>query len=310
MDAVFYVRVSKGAASAAIASGLKAREPMGESVRTLLQDATSALACSSPSAALDARLLLAFVLGETDAWLRARPEHEPDDAERKRFAELIVRRRAGEPIAYLRGSREFWSMQLRVNADVLVPRPETEGVVEAALARIPPDARWRVLDLGTGSGAIALAIARERPHCTITATDVSSAALAVARDNAAALQTENVLFRCGAWYDAVLDERFHLIAANPPYVSDDHPRLRDDGLRHEPRLALTGGPDGMRDLRTIIAGAPARLERGGMIVLEHGYDQRDAVTDALLAGGFELVQCYQDLAGLDRVSAARLSDVS
>jgi len=283
---------------------------MRETVHTLLENATSALACSSPSAALDAQLLLAFTLGKSGAWLRAWPEHQPDETDLARFADLVARRRAGEPIAYLRGTREFWSMRLHVSPDVLVPRPETEGVVEAALARIPHDARWDVLDLGTGSGAIALALARERPHCTITATDVSSAALAVARSNATALRLENVVFRCGAWYEPVTDECFHLIAANPPYVADDHPRLDDDELRYEPRLALAGGSDGMRDLCTVIAGAPARLEHGGMIVLEHGYDQRAAVNDALVASGFELVQCYQDLAGLDRVSAARLSDAS
>ncbi len=283
---------------------------MRETVHTLLENATSTLACSSPSPALDAQLLLALALGKSGAWLRAWPEHEPGDTDRARFTALVARRRTGEPIAYLRGTREFWSMQLRVSPDVLVPRPETEGVVEAALARIPHDARWRVLDLGTGSGAIALALARERPHCMITATDVSDAALSVARDNAARLQVDNVAFRCGSWYAPVMDDRFHLIAANPPYVADDHPRLHDGELRHEPRVALVGGPDGMRDLHTVIAGAPTRLERGGMIVLEHGYDQREAVRDALIASGFELVQCYQDLAGVDRVSAARLSDAS
>src|SRR5262249_15191320 len=160
-----------------------------------LENATSTLACSSPSAALDARLLLELALGKSGSWLRAWPEHEPDDTDREHFAALVARRRAGEPIAYLRGTREFWSMQLRVSPDVLVPRPETEGVVEAALARIPQDARWRVLDLGTGSGAIALAIARERPCCSIIATDISAAALAVAHGNAVALQLTNVEFR-------------------------------------------------------------------------------------------------------------------
>jgi release factor glutamine methyltransferase len=279
---------------------------MRETLQTLLENATSALACSSPSAALDAQLLLAFALDESTAFLRARPEHVPTDAERECFAALVARRRAGEPVAYLRGTREFWSLRLRVTADVLVPRPETEGVVEAALARVPADADWRVLDLGTGSGAIALAIARERPSCLITGTDASAAALAVARGNAEAHELTNVEFRCGDWYAPVAQERFHVIVSNPPYVADDHPRLREGELSHEPRLALIGGPDGTRDLRTVIAGAPARLVPGGAIVLEHGYDQREAVRDALLASGFELVQCYQDLAGLDRVSAARL----
>jgi release factor glutamine methyltransferase len=280
---------------------------MRETLRTLLENATSALACSSPSAALDAQLLLAHTLDESTAFLRARPEHVPTDAQRERFAALVARRRAGEPVAYLRGTREFWSLPLRVTADVLVPRPETEGVVEAALARIPPDADLRVLDLGTGSGAIALAIAHERPACRVTATDGSDAALAVARANADALGLTNVEFRCGDWYAPVAQERFHVIVANPPYVADDHPRLRDGELSHEPRIALLGGPDGMRDLRTVIAGAPARLVPGGTIVLEHGYDQRELVRDALVASGFELVQCYQDLAGLDRVSAARFA---
>jgi release factor glutamine methyltransferase len=280
---------------------------MRETLRTLLENATSTLACSSPSAALDAQLLLAFALDESTAFLRARPEHVPSDAERERFQALVARRRAGEPVAYLRGTREFWSLRLRVTTDVLVPRPETEGVVEAALARIPADAEWRVLDLGTGSGAIALAIAGERPSCRITATDASEAALAVARGNADALGLTNVEFRCGDWYTPVTSERFHVIVSNPPYVEEDHPRLREGELSHEPRRALLGGPDGMRDLRAVIGGAPARLVAGGSIVLEHGYDQRERVHDVLVASGFELVQCYQDLAGLDRVSAARLA---
>jgi release factor glutamine methyltransferase len=280
---------------------------MFESVRMLLENATASLARTSPSAALDAQVLLALALGRSRGELRARPEHVPSADERARFADLVRRRGAGEPVAYLRGVREFWSMPLRVTADVLVPRPETELVVEVALARIPDEASWRVLDLGTGSGAIALAIARERPRCTVIATDVSAPALAVARENAQALGLHSVELRRGEWYAPVGAERFHLIASNPPYVAEGAPALRVGELSFEPGVALAAGADGLRALRAVIAGAPSHLEPGGLIVLEHGCDQREAVRDALEANGFELIQCYQDLAGLDRVSAARLA---
>jgi release factor glutamine methyltransferase len=280
---------------------------MSESVRMLLENAAASLARTSPSAALDAQVLLALVLGRSRGELRSRPEHVPSADERARFAELVRRRGTGEPVAYLRGVREFWSMPLRVTADVLVPRPETELVVEIALARIPEDVSWRVLDLGTGSGAIALAIARERPRCTVIATDLSGEALDVARENASALGVRNVELRRGEWYAPLPGERFHLIASNPPYVAEGDPALRTGELSFEPNVALAAGTDGLRALRAVGAGAPAHLEQGGLIVLEHGGDQRDAVREMLEANGFELIQCYQDLAGLDRVSAARLA---
>lgn len=279
---------------------------MQETVRTLLDRATEALALTSPTGALDAQLLLAAALGRPRTWVAARPELVPDAAQRERFAALVARRRAGEPVAYLRGEREFWSLPLRVTPDVLVPRPETETVVEAVLARIEPDAAHALLDVGTGSGAIAIAVARERPRCTVTATDVSERALAVARANARALGADNVLFARGAWYDAVPGQRFRLIASNPPYVKETDPVLAKGDLRYEPALALAGGPDGLRELRAVIAGAPAHLEPGGMLVVEHGADQREAVHALMHEAGFELVQCYADLAGLDRVSAGRL----
>jgi release factor glutamine methyltransferase len=279
---------------------------MQETVRTLLDRATEALALTSPTGALDAQLLLAAALGRPRTWVAARPELVPDAAQRERFAALVARRRAGEPVAYLRGEREFWSLPLRVTPDVLVPRPETETVVEAVLARIEPDAAHALLDVGTGSGAIAIAVARERPRCTVTATDVSERALAVARANARALGADNVLFARGAWYDAVPGQRFRLIASNPPYVRETDPVLAKGELRYEPALALAGGPDGLSELRAVIAGAPAHLEPGGMLVVEHGADQRDAVHALMHEAGFELVQCYADLAGLDRVSAGRL----
>jgi release factor glutamine methyltransferase len=283
---------------------------MQETVRTLLENATATLARTSPSAALDAQLLLAFALDRPRSALHAAPERVPSAEQRARFAELVRRREAGEPVAYLLGTREFWSLALRVTPDVLVPRPETEVLVDAALARIPTDAAWRVLDLGTGSGAIALAIAHERPHCAVTATDASAAALGVAEANARELHLRNVAFRQGEWYTAVHGERFHLIAANPPYVADDDPHLRTPELAREPWMAIAGGPDGLRDLRTVIGGAPPHLEHGGTIVLEHGSDQREQVGALLEDSGFELVQCYRDLAGLDRVSAARLGSVT
>lgn len=273
-------------------------------IGTLLARGTERLRGCSSSASLDAETLLAECLGLSRTQLRAFPELEPEAGQISRYLEWIERRQRGEPLAYITGWREFWSLRLAVGPAVLVPRPETELLVERALELGGTSTR-RMLDLGTGSGAIALALARERPAWSITATDASAAALALARTNAAALGLARVRLLEGSWCDAVAGERFALIVSNPPYIGAEDPALLDAALRHEPLTALTPGPDALAALRTIARAAPVCLEPGGWLVLEHGMDQAAALRAVLVARGFARVRCHRDLAGHERVTEAQ-----
>jgi release factor glutamine methyltransferase len=226
---------------------------------------------------VDGQVLLAHVLGQNRAWLAAHRDEPLPRAQADAFLALAKRRRDGEPVAHLTGMREFWGLLLAVTPDVLIPRPETESVVELALAKIPADRATRVLDLGTGSGAIALALAHERPQAHVVAVDHSAAALDVARGNARRLGLANVTCIASDWYADVGAERFEVIVANPPYIEAGDPHLREGDLRFEPAMALTPGGDGLGALRAIIAGASAHLHAGGWLFVEHGYDQRQRV---------------------------------
>lgn len=281
---------------------------MGVTVSTLLHMASAKLAGTSPTPRLDAEILLAHVLETSRSNLFARPEQRLAGEQLRLFALLVVGRGKGQPVAYLTGRREFWSLNLKVNSDTLIPRPETELLVEQSLRRVPVGARWYLLDLGTGSGAIALALAKERPHCVLTATDISNSALAVARDNAAVLGIRNVEFLQGDWFAPVAGRRYSLIVSNPPYVPDADPHLNAGDLRFEPRRALTGGPDGLAAIRKITLRAPAHLDNGGVLLLEHGYDQAKRVRELLSAAGFEDPQTFCDLDGHERVSSGRFGD--
>jgi release factor glutamine methyltransferase len=260
-------------------------------------------------APLDAQLLLARLVGKTRGWLLAHEDQVLDAPVRERYAQWVARRASGEPLAYVVGEREFWSLALAVDRHVLVPRPETELVVERALALLGKAAEdagaVRVADLGTGSGAIALALAHERPRWQVVATDASAAALAVARGNAHRLELGNVAFRQGHWCEPLAGESFHLIASNPPYIALGDAALDDPALRHEPTTALASGADGLHDIRQLIAAAPGHLLPGGWLVLEHGADQGAAVCDLFVAQGWAQVRCHADLAGRPRVSEAR-----
>ncbi len=247
---------------------------------------------------LDAELLLAAALGVPRSRLRAAPESQPDAAAAARFAGLLARRAAGEPIAYLLGRREFWSLELEVDPAVLVPRPETELLVSETLQRLPAGGAARLLDLGTGSGAIALALKHERPDAMVTAVERSPAALAVARRNAARLALAVELLE-GDWFGPLAGRRFDAIVANPPYVASADPHLA--ALGHEPRAALVAGADGLDDLHRIIAAAPAHLVPGGWLLVEHGADQGPAVRSSLVAAGFAEVGTATDGAGRARV---------
>ncbi len=256
---------------------------------------------------LDAQVLLAHVLGKDRAWLVA---HGGDALAREHgdiFYALAKRRRAGEPVAYLTGVREFWGLPIRVSPAVVIPRPETEALVELALARLPADRDLRVLDLGTGSGAIALALAYERPRAKVLATDVSAAAVALARENARRLALPNVEFLQSAWYAGLPAARggadFDVIVSNPPYVAAHDPHLAEGDVRFEPREALVSGGDGLDAMRAIVSGARKRLVPGGTLAVEHGYDQAEAVRALFALAGFTGIVTARDLAGIPRVVA-------
>lgn len=263
---------------------------------------SAAAQLTSESVRLDAELLLCHVLGVNRSWLYAWPDKPLDVNQQQHFEVLVARRASGEPIAHILGEREFWSLTLKVTPDTLIPRPDTELLVEQALHLLPEDAVLKVADLGTGSGAIVLAIARERPRCRVVATDLSAAALAVAQENARRHGIANVEFRRGRWCKALGDEQFDLIVSNPPYIAADDPHLAQGDVRFEPRSALVSGHDGLDDIREITHEARPHLETGGWLLFEHGYEQGGAVREILLKNGFEKVTTWCDLSGHERVT--------
>ncbi|MET0329151.1 MAG: peptide chain release factor N(5)-glutamine methyltransferase [Luteimonas sp.] len=254
--------------------------------------------------ATDARWLLAHAAGHSQGWLFAHGRDPAPEGVAGRFEALVVRREAGEPVAYLTGSRGFFGFELSVTPATLIPRPETELLVELALARLPPNGA-RVADLGTGSGAIALAIARERPDADVLATDASSAALDVARINAAALDLPRVRFARGDWYAPLSGARFDVIASNPPYIEDGDPHLAQGDLRFEPPTALSSGADGLDAIRVLAAGATLHLAPGGWLLVEHGLAQGAAIRALFAAGGLQAVETVQDLEARERVTLGR-----
>lgn len=256
----------------------------------------------------EAEILLGNASNRPRSHLIAWPQRQLTKDETHSYRALLRRRASGEPTAYILGHREFWSLDLRVTTDTLIPRHETELLVELALPRIPVDGQSRLLDLGTGSGAVALAIAFERPMASIVATDASPGALDVARANAARFGFSNVKFALGDWLEALAGGicfSFSLILSNPPYVAADDPYLGRGDLPWEPRSALVGGADGLDALRRIIRDAPGRLELGGWLMLEHGPDQGGAIRDLLLDAGMRNISCHRDLLGLERVTIAQ-----
>lgn len=268
----------------------------------LLRDARARLQAGGGDP-VDALWLLAHVLGQAPAWLYAHGDDEIDAATHARFDDLVSRRMAGEPVAYLTGRRGFWRFDLLVTPDTLIPRPETELLVELALARLPESHASRIADLGTGSGAIALALAHGRPHAQVVATDASEAALVVARSNAVTLGLANIEFRHGDWLSPLASERFDIIVSNPPYIASADPHLTQGDLRHEPASALASGEDGLDAIRVIVRDAPAHLVTGGWLVLEHGWQQGDAVRAVLVDAGYVEVTTTPDLESRDRISS-------
>ncbi len=253
---------------------------------------------------MDARILLRHVLQCQAAWLAAHPEAQLDPSDWAEYRLLIERREAGEPIAYLVGEREFYGFGFLVTPAVLIPRPETELLVELALAHFAARRSVRVLDLGTGSGALAIALAKELAGADVTAVDRSREALLVAMANAARLHA-SVSFVQSDWFGALEGERFELIVANPPYVASDDPHLAEGDVRFEPPTALASGPEGLDDLAEIVAAAPPHLEPGGWLFLEHGYNQAARVRGLLTDAGFASIASWKDLAGTERVSGGQ-----
>jgi release factor glutamine methyltransferase len=265
-----------------------------------VNNAARTLKPHSESPRLDAELLLATILGLPRAALIARGDEHVATNHESAYAELIRSRARGIPIAYLTGSREFWSLPFKVSPAVLVPRPETEILVEQALALLPRDEVCSVLDLGTGSGAIALSLAHERPRWAITAVDISPAALQLAAHNSDSLKLPQVQWRLGHWFNPVPAERFHLIVANPPYIAANDPALT--ALSAEPATALVAGPTGLEALRDIIAQAPGHLHARGWLALEHGAIQGQDVAQLLQQHGFDSIRTYSDFSGRPRVT--------
>ena len=272
------------------------------SIEEAIAETTERLLSISESARLDAELLVARAIDMPRAYLFAHPEDVLDEAAIKRLESTVERRLAGEPMAYISGIKEFWSLELMVSPATLVPRPETELLVDLALRVIPRKADWQVLDLGTGSGAIALAMAKDRPLCDFTAVDVSADALAVAMQNARNLNIPNIDFLQGDWAGPVEGRRFNVIVSNPPYVRQGDPFL--ESLTAEPDLALIPGPGGLEAIEKIVRDCVSIIEPGGSLFVEHGADQAQDVANLLSSCGWLSVQCYDDYAGLPRVTSA------
>jgi len=280
---------------------------MATEVRALLDEGTARLGRVTDDPRREAEVLLGAALGRTRAWLLANPGERVLDCEATdRYEAFVTRRMHGEPVAYLLGEKEFWSLPLAVRPGVLVPRPETELLVERTLEHFAPDAAFDALDLATGSGAVALAIAHERPRCRVTATDVSPVAIETTRGNAERLGLAGrVEVLPGSWYEPVAGRSFDLVVSNPPYIAPDDPRVEPGVRRHEPTEALFCGPTGLEALQAIAAGATGHLRKEGWLIVEHGDRQGPEVRALLERAGFTEVRTHRDLAGRDRCTEGR-----
>ena len=271
-------------------------------IKSLLADASASLATISDSPTLDAEVLLCKVLAKPRSFLRAWCDNAISDVELQQFQQLWQQRLQGQPIAYLTGEREFWSRDFLVCPDVLIPRPDTELLIELCLNLIPDHADWPIIDLGTGSGIIAITLAAERPQLNVIAVDSSASALQVAQANAQRHHIQNIRFHQSDWFELVPKQGFQLVISNPPYIAEDDWHLQNGDVRFEPSSALVASGDGLNDIKTITKSAPDWLNDGGYLLIEHGYDQEFAVQNIFKASGFQQVQTVRDLAGQPRVT--------
>ncbi|WP_394754355.1 peptide chain release factor N(5)-glutamine methyltransferase [Crenothrix sp.] len=272
------------------------------SIQTALEKATQLIAASSDSATLDAEVLLCSILQKQRSHLRAWPDKILDAQQADLFWAAVAKRQQGHPIAYITGSREFWSRDFQVSADVLIPRPDTEVLIECALKLIPVNQPYRLIDLGTGSGIIAITLAAERPQTHVTATDICEAALAVARNNANQHGVDHIQFYLSDWFSQVPESLFDLIVSNPPYIAEGDAHLQDGDLRFEPQSALVAPDDGLKDIQSLADQARSRLHNGGHLLIEHGYNQHHAVQDIFKRFDYKNVQTTIDLSGQPRVT--------
>ena len=270
-------------------------------VTELLQKAEQIIN-SSESARLDAEILFCEVMQFNRSRIYSHPEQIVPADKSTLFQSLIEQRQQGRPIAHLTGKKEFWSLELAINKDTLIPRPETELLVETALQMIPDDTIFNILDLGTGSGAIAIALASERPDCNIVATDINTNALIMAKKNATTHQLENIQFYLSNWYQNIPSQEFDLIVSNPPYIRQDDEHLSQGDVRFEPELALVAGADGMQAINIILGNAKQYLASNAYLLIEHGYDQKQSVHEVFLKYDFRQPKTYQDLSGQDRIT--------
>jgi release factor glutamine methyltransferase len=276
------------------------------SLFTALSQAQNTLTDITDSPRLEAEILLSLAINKPRTHLRAWPDKLLATEQENQFNQLLEQRLQGRPIAYIVGHREFWSREFLVTADVLIPRPETELLVELALERMPANQTLRIADLGTGSGAIAITLALERPLTKVMALDYSSTALTIAKQNASRLQAKNIEFLQSDWLSTLpCSAQFDLIVSNPPYIAENDPHLTQGDVRFEPRLALTSGAEGLDAIRQIIQQAPSYLVKGGWLLFEHGYDQADAAQALLRAAGFYNVASFRDWQGHWRVSGGQ-----
>jgi release factor glutamine methyltransferase len=279
--------------------------PKNQTIKTLLSANTAKLKAAlidEDSAFFETSILLQHILKVNRAWLISHENEFLTPENKAIFEALVTKRMTGKPIAYILGEREFYGLRLKVTPDTLIPRPDTETLVDAALEKIPNNRSTTLLDLGTGTGAIALAIAKHRPLAHITAVDASESALKVAQQNAQNLSISNVTFLPSNWFDALPNQVFDMIISNPPYIADHDPHLSQGDLRFEPRSALASGIDGLDDIRQIIDQASSHLKASGWLMLEHGYNQAERIANMLLQAEFIEVQHVQDLAGIQRVT--------
>ncbi|MDX5151073.1 MAG: peptide chain release factor N(5)-glutamine methyltransferase [Acidiferrobacterales bacterium] len=267
--------------------------------------ATAQLKNSSSTPALDAQVLLAHALERDRTYIIAHARDVLDSENQKQFQQLVAQRIDGAPVAYLTGRQEFWSLPINVTPDTLIPRPETELLVELALEKIPQEKEFQVADIGTGSGAIALAIASERKHSRVVASDSSQEAIRGAQENARQLGIPNIEFTAGSLFEPFVDRKFNLIVSNPPYVPENDPHLLEGDVRFEPRGALAAGPDGLDVIRRLVEDVGRYLLPGGWLLIEHGYDQEASIGELFQQAGFEEIECYRDLAGQPRVTIGR-----
>jgi release factor glutamine methyltransferase len=280
---------------------------MANSVTALLDQAYQQLAAVSDSALLDAEVLLCHCLNKNRSFIRAWPEHQLTDQQAAEFQDLIAQRQQGVPIAYLTGEREFWSRSFKVNPDVLIPRPDSELLIELSLDLLPANQANKIIDLGTGSGILAITLAAERSTSQVIACDLSPAALRTAQANAQQLQIDNVSFLTSNWFSAITDRDFDLVISNPPYIDQHDPHLQQGDVRFEPDSALISPENGLQDIRLLADQARQHLKPGGYLLIEHGYDQQTAVQALFKRFNYQQITTHPDYAGNPRVTSGQWS---